>query len=212
MSWNRLRGEFSTEAHQMAPELYTSTSSFPYLLTASSTIRCTLAGSRVSTGMAVASPPASLISRSTVLMVDCWELGFGGHGFVLYASEVVLPVTTTRKEYQYRLIRLVFRWNYRHIRSWIQLALCNFKVPCQSTYFAKSMATCLPMPLEAPTTSATCFGAIAWFRGVIFDMRPECISYFRTSLTLKPMNKPNHHVILKRVLAGLGLDAIAVRG
>jgi hypothetical protein len=162
----------------MAPELYTSTSSFPYLLTVSSTICCTLAGSRVSTGMAAASPPASLISRSTVLMVDCWEFGFGGHGFALDASEVVLPVTTTRKEYQYRPIRSVFRWNYRHIRSLIQLALCSIKVPYQSTYFAKSMATCLPMPLEAPTTSATCFGAMAWFRGVIFDTRQKCFSYF----------------------------------
>lgn len=38
----------------------------------------TLAKSRASTAMAVASPPASLISLSTVLMVEWTELGFGG--------------------------------------------------------------------------------------------------------------------------------------
>lgn len=43
----------------------------------------------------MASPPASLISRSTVLMVDCGELGFGGNGTVLLASEVVFAATTT---------------------------------------------------------------------------------------------------------------------
>lgn len=46
--------------------------------------------SRVSTGSATESPPASRISRSTVLMVDCGELGSGGNRVVFAASEVVL--------------------------------------------------------------------------------------------------------------------------
>ena len=46
----------------------------------SSTRHSTLEKSRVSTAIAVASPPASRISRSTVLMVDCWEFGSGGNG------------------------------------------------------------------------------------------------------------------------------------
>lgn len=49
----------------------------------------------MSAAIAVASPPASLISRSTVLMVDCGELGCGGNGTVLLASEVVFAATTT---------------------------------------------------------------------------------------------------------------------
>ncbi len=54
-----------------------------------------LAYSRVSTGMAVASPPASRISRSTVLMVDWAELGSGGKGVARKASLVDLADTTT---------------------------------------------------------------------------------------------------------------------
>lgn len=52
----------------------------------------------VSTGMAVASPPARVISRATVVMVDWEDLGFGGKGLILArsASEVVdLAATTT---------------------------------------------------------------------------------------------------------------------
>jgi hypothetical protein len=54
-----------------------------------------LSGSRVSTAIAVACPPASTISRQTVLIVDCEEFGSGGNGFVAYASEVDLAATTT---------------------------------------------------------------------------------------------------------------------
>jgi len=50
---------------------------------------------RVSTAMEIALPPASLISRSTVLMVDCGEFGSGGNGCVLLASDVVLAATAT---------------------------------------------------------------------------------------------------------------------
>jgi len=50
---------------------------------------------RVSTAIEIASPPASLISRSTVLMVDCGEFGSGGNGCVLLASDVVLAATAT---------------------------------------------------------------------------------------------------------------------
>lgn len=45
--------------------------------------------------MAVASPPASRISRSTVLMVEEAELGSGGNVERSEAFEVVLAATTT---------------------------------------------------------------------------------------------------------------------
>lgn len=54
-----------------------------------------LAQSRVSTGMGVASPPASRISRATVEMVEAEELGSGGKGLVSDASEVDFAATTT---------------------------------------------------------------------------------------------------------------------
>lgn len=49
----------------------------------------------MSTAIAVASPPASTISRATVLIVEYVELGSGGNGKVLLASEVVFAATTT---------------------------------------------------------------------------------------------------------------------
>ena len=49
---------------------------------------------RVSTGNAVAVPPASVISRSTVEMVEAEELGSGGNG-VVEAFDVLLAATTT---------------------------------------------------------------------------------------------------------------------
>jgi hypothetical protein len=49
---------------------------------------------RVSTGNAVAAPPASVISRSTVEMVEAEELGSGGNG-VEEAFDVLLAATTT---------------------------------------------------------------------------------------------------------------------
>lgn len=63
-------------------------------LIVSATRICTLSKSLVSTAMAVASPPASLISRSTVLIVDCWEFGSGGNGSK-EASLVDFAATTT---------------------------------------------------------------------------------------------------------------------
>lgn len=54
-----------------------------------------LEGSRVSTTMGVASPPESVISRATVLIVDEGELGSGGKGVQRVASEVVFAETTT---------------------------------------------------------------------------------------------------------------------
>lgn len=51
--------------------------------------------------MAVAVPPpppgigSSLISRSTVLMVECLELGSGGNGLVCCAFDVDFAATTT---------------------------------------------------------------------------------------------------------------------
>jgi hypothetical protein len=59
---------------------------------------CTLSKSLVSTGIAVAWPPASRISRSTVLIVDCGEFGSGGNGFAAYASLVDFAATITAED------------------------------------------------------------------------------------------------------------------
>jgi hypothetical protein len=61
----------------------------------SSTSRWMLSAKRTSTAMAVASPPTSLISRATVLIVESGELGSGGNGAGPYASLVVFAATTT---------------------------------------------------------------------------------------------------------------------
>ena len=53
------------------------------MLTVLSTRFVTLSKSRVSIWMALASPPASRISRATVLMVDCGEFGSGGNGAIV---------------------------------------------------------------------------------------------------------------------------------
>lgn len=50
---------------------------------------------RTSTAMAVALPPASVISRATVLIVDAELFGSGGKGEHLVASDVVFAATTT---------------------------------------------------------------------------------------------------------------------
>lgn len=54
-----------------------------------------LEGDRVSTAIAVAVPPAERISRTTVEIVEERELGSGGKGCVVEASEVVFAATTT---------------------------------------------------------------------------------------------------------------------
>ena len=54
-----------------------------------------LAWFRTSTGMAMPSPSKASISRTTVLMVEAGELGSGGKGWQVEASEVVLAETTT---------------------------------------------------------------------------------------------------------------------
>ena len=46
----------------------------------SSTIRLMLSASRTSTAIALARPPASMISRATVLIVEEEEFGSGGNG------------------------------------------------------------------------------------------------------------------------------------
>lgn len=51
--------------------------------------------SRTSTWAARAEPPWSVISRTTVLIVDCWLFGSGGKGDACEASDTVLPATTT---------------------------------------------------------------------------------------------------------------------
>lgn len=57
-----------------------------------------LSGLLVSTWIAVASPPASRISRVTVVIVDCLELGSGGKGDVSFPSLTVLAATTTSEQ------------------------------------------------------------------------------------------------------------------
>lgn len=81
--------------HQIAPLLYTSTSSRPYVSIVDSTSFWTLAKSRTSTDIAVAFPPAEVISRATVLIVDAGELGSGGKGEHFVAFDVVFAATTT---------------------------------------------------------------------------------------------------------------------
>lgn len=54
-----------------------------------------LVRSLVLTATAAASPPASRISLSTVLIVDSCELGSGGNGATVVASEVLFAATTT---------------------------------------------------------------------------------------------------------------------
>lgn len=56
----------------------------------------TLSGERTSTCTAVASPPAEMISRVTVVMVESGDLGSGGKGTVgLEGSLTVFAATTT---------------------------------------------------------------------------------------------------------------------
>jgi hypothetical protein len=81
--------------HQIAPLLYTSTSSRPYVAIVESASCWTLVKSRTSTDIAVAFPPVPVISRATVLIVDAEELGSGGKGEHVMASDVVFAATTT---------------------------------------------------------------------------------------------------------------------
>ena len=85
----------ATLDHQMAPLLYTSTSNRPYVAIVASANFWTLAKSLTSTDIAVALPPASVISRATVLIVDAGEFGSGGKGEHVVASDVVFAATTT---------------------------------------------------------------------------------------------------------------------
>lgn len=55
----------------------------------------TLGNERVSTEMGVHVPPASVISRATVEMVEVEELGSGGKGLHCEASDVDFADTTT---------------------------------------------------------------------------------------------------------------------
>lgn len=73
------------------------TSSLPYMRTVSATRKLIWFTSRVSTAIAVAVPLCkSVISRATVLMVECEELGGGGKGMAGSCGfEVVLAAITT---------------------------------------------------------------------------------------------------------------------
>ena len=95
-----------------------------------------LVAERVSTGKARALPPASVISRATVLMVEAGELGSGGNGLHVLASEVVFALTTT-VGVRMRGVRLVGR--------------------CVPVYpsCARERAIWRPIPREAPITRAT---------------------------------------------------------
>ena len=74
-----------------------STSRLPSLLTVSSMSEVISSKFRTSHGMARALPPASSISRATVLIVDWDEFGSGGNGLACDASDVVFADTTTMK-------------------------------------------------------------------------------------------------------------------
>jgi len=88
-------GVFATLDHHMAPLLYTRTSRRPYVAIVASTSLWTLGKSRTSTDIASALPPASVISRATVLIVEADEFGSGGKGEHLVTSDVVFAATTT---------------------------------------------------------------------------------------------------------------------
>jgi hypothetical protein len=77
-------------------------------------------------------------------MVDWEEFGSGGNGFVAYASEVDLAATTTGRLFQ----KLSGSTGTENVPAY--------------PFFARSMATCLPIPREAPTTNAT-----FWFLGAM---------------------------------------------
>ena len=97
--------------------------------------------SRTSTDIAVAFPPASVISRATVLIVDDGEFGSGGKGEHFVASDVVFAATTTVGQF------------YQHVLKdeHTKVEIISPAYPA----FARSIATCLPMPRDDPTTSAT---------------------------------------------------------
>jgi hypothetical protein len=97
--------------HQMAPLLYTSTSSRPYVAIVDSTSFWTLVKSRTSTDIAVAFPPADVISRATVLIVELDEFGSGGKGEHLVASDVVFAATTT--------VGQLFISMYLEVKTWM---------------------------------------------------------------------------------------------
>lgn len=106
----------------------------------------TEAKSLVSTGMAIASPPASLISLSTVLIVDSREFGSGGNGVRVFTSLVDLAATTTLPD------ALGDELAHMGVRP-EQIGAERFK----PLYWvlARSIATWRPIPLDAPTTTAT---------------------------------------------------------
>lgn len=56
----------------------------------------TLSSDRTSTWMGVASPPAEVISRATVVMVESLDFGLGALSVSLEGSVMDLAATTTR--------------------------------------------------------------------------------------------------------------------
>lgn len=108
--------------------------------TVRSTSRLTPASSLVSTWMLVASPCASRISRSTVLIVDAFEFGSGGNAATAEASDVLIAATTTADR------------GLHQLQDAMRRNSCSPAYP----FCARSTATCRPIPLEAPITRATC--------------------------------------------------------
>lgn len=94
--------------------------------------------------MARASWPSSEISRATVVIVESEELGSGGKGPLEEGEEVDLAETITMVE------ELAAQ----------SIVLFILLLPAYP-FFARSIATCRPIPLEAPITRATgWFGAM----------------------------------------------------
>ncbi len=98
--------------------------------------------------MAVASPPASRISLATVSMVESQELGSGGNGEMLSTGVLLVDLaaaTTVSPASEYGICVLFGGYGGGGEK----------KNPPAYPLAARSMATCRPMPLDAPMTRAT---------------------------------------------------------
>jgi hypothetical protein len=88
-------------------------------------------------------------------MVDWDEFGSGGKGCTFDGSEVDFADTTTVASYKILGYIQEFLLAFVSISVHV-LALGEIKINrCPNTHFARSIAICRPMPLDAPITRAT---------------------------------------------------------
>lgn len=97
--------------------------------------------------MGWAVPPARVISRATVWMVEAGELGSGGKGAVGSGEVADLAAMITVSSH-YLLARIHVKYGHGETLSGIPVY----------PFFARSIAIWRPMPREAPTTRATGLG------------------------------------------------------